>query len=218
MGAYLDSLVSARRQRLARMNANPARGQPEHDGLVGDPKSAARGSPLDEALAAGDDIASILAQLKVLERRLAVLVDALPEDDGHDHELVPTGPDDPPRPRVSDIKRAICREHGLTILDLEGASHFPAIVRARQIAMYLARKLSAKSFPEIGRFFGRRDHTTALHAYNKIKRLRSTDANLDRDLVALEARILAMAAPEHAPMAGTSAPPTSDCQHPATDE
>ena len=218
MGAYLDSLVSARRQRLARMNANPARGQPGHDTLVDDPKSAARGSPLDEALAAGDDIASILAQLKVLERRLAVLVDALPEDDGHDHELVPTGPGDPPRPRVSDIKRAICREHGLTILDLEGASHFPAIVRARQIAMYLARKLSAKSFPEVGRFFGGRDHTTAMHAYNKIKRLRSVDASLDRNVAALEVRILAISAPERAAIATASAMPAGDCGHPATDE
>jgi chromosomal replication initiator protein len=109
---------------------------------------------------------------------------------------------------VSDVKRVICRERGLTVLDLEGQSRFPAVVRARQVGMYLARQLSAKSFTDIGRFFGDRDHTTALHAYNKIKRLRSEDADLDRELAQLESRIGA---------ASAASRPQRDAPHAAKD-
>jgi Bacterial dnaA protein helix-turn-helix len=193
MGAYFDSLVAARRERLARMNADRPAGHEPSDAVapVFASEFASGPSALAEALAASADVTNILACLKVLERRLAVLVEALPALDHDDADCRPAHADDslPPRPRVSDVKRAICRERGLTVLDLEGPSRFPAVVRARQVAMYLARQLSAKSFTDIGRFFGGRDHTTALHAYNKIKRLRSQDADLDRELAQLESRI-----------------------------
>ena len=195
MGAYLDSLVAARRERLARMNADrPADPEPsDATALVSESEFANAPSALAEALAASHDVTNILACLKALERRLAALIDALPELE-HDDAGFRPDVDDSSRPRLSDVKRVICREHGLTVLDLEGQSRFPAIVRARQVAMYLARQLGAKSFTDIGRFFGDRDHTTALHAYNKIKRLRSEDADLDRNLLELEGRILAASA------------------------
>ena len=197
MGAYFDSLVAARRQRLTRMHAD-APGECEQAELRCDiavneciADAAEPQSALAEAFAATEDIASIIEQLKVLGRRLGALVQMLPEPEAQGEPVAGARRNDPtlPRPRVSEIKYAVCRAHGLTVLDLEGQSRFPAIVRARQIAMYLARQVAAKNFPDIGRFFGDRNHSTALHAYNKIKRLRATDPELDRKLASLEARI-----------------------------
>lgn len=63
------------------------------------------------------------------------------------------------------------------------------IVRVRQIAMYLARKITGKGYILIGRGFRRRDHTTVLHACRKIGYLRGVDDQLDADLTELMARL-----------------------------
>jgi len=212
MGAYFDSLVAARRERLARMNADrvPHHGPSDTVASVAESEFASGPSALAEALAASADVTNILGCLKVLERRLAALVDALPGLEHDDPDFWSAHAEDswPPRPRVSDVKRAVCREHGLTVLDLEGQSRLAKVVRARQVAMYLTRQLSAKSFTDVGRFFGGRDHSTALHAYNKIKRLRSEDADLDREIAGLENRIGA---------ASAAARPERDAPHAAKD-
>ena len=57
-----------------------------------------------------------------------------------------------------------------------------AVARPRQIAMYLAKRLTPRSLPEIGRRFGGRDHTTVIHAVKQIERLRGEDADLDADV------------------------------------
>ena len=61
-----------------------------------------------------------------------------------------------------------------------------AIVRPRQIAMYLAREMTRKSLPEIGELFGGRDHSTVLHAANKIAAERQQQSELNQQLHVLE--------------------------------
>ena len=185
MGSYLDSLAAAHRRRLARMKdvaPTPERGAVKAGRATPTPGSAPR-----------DDMANIVARLGVVEARLATLVHSLPLREAKASRPAPPRPQDLPqaRPLVADVKCAVCRDYGVRLLDLEGLSRFPAIVRARQIAMYLSRQFTLDSYPEIARQFGDREHTTALHAYNKIKRLRATDAELDRRLAALETRIRA---------------------------
>jgi chromosomal replication initiator protein len=67
------------------------------------------------------------------------------------------------------IQRCVAEEFSLTLQDLKASRRHKNIVLPRQIAMYLSRNLTDLSLPEIGGFFGGKDHTTVLHAYNKIK-------------------------------------------------
>lgn len=66
------------------------------------------------------------------------------------------------------IKKKVCRKFGLKIADMESSKRTREIAYPRQIAMYLCRELTDLSYPQIGKFFGKRDHTTVLHAYEKI--------------------------------------------------
>jgi chromosomal replication initiator protein len=56
------------------------------------------------------------------------------------------------------------------------------VARPRQVAMYLAKQLTARSLPEIGRKFGGRDHTTVMHAVRKIEELSTEDASFAQDV------------------------------------
>ena len=80
------------------------------------------------------------------------------------------------------IQRQVGEFYHLTPQDLKGAKRDRTIVLARQTAMYLCRELTNFSFPEIGGFFGGKDHTTVLHAYNKIKGCVTTDTKIRFDL------------------------------------
>lgn len=80
------------------------------------------------------------------------------------------------------IQKQVSDFYRLTPQDLKGHKRDKHIVLARQIAMYLCRELTSFSFPEIGGFFGGKDHTTVLHSYNKIKRLVTQDTKLRLDL------------------------------------
>ena len=61
-----------------------------------------------------------------------------------------------------------------------------AVARPRQVAMYLAKQLTARSLPEIGRKFGGRDHTTVIHAVRRIEQLRESDNALNEDVEKLQ--------------------------------
>ena len=67
------------------------------------------------------------------------------------------------------IQRCVSEEFGVTLQELKTRRRNKTIVLPRQIAMYLSRELTELSLPEIGTFFGGKDHTTVLHSYNKIK-------------------------------------------------
>lgn len=74
---------------------------------------------------------------------------------------------EPPVPFVHEIQQAVCKHYGLTKLDLVSQVRSRRIARPRQVGMYLARKMTARSLPEIGRLFGDRDHSTVIHACRK---------------------------------------------------
>jgi chromosomal replication initiator protein len=65
---------------------------------------------------------------------------------------------------------------------MQSARRARAVARPRQVAMYLAKQLTSRSLPEIGRKFGGRDHTTVMHAVRKVEELRSTDSSFSEDV------------------------------------
>ncbi len=76
------------------------------------------------------------------------------------------------RPRIITlevIKRVICKHFRISHIQLTGPSRTREYARARQIGMWLARELTARSLPQIGKAFGGRDHTTVLHALNRVE-------------------------------------------------
>jgi len=70
---------------------------------------------------------------------------------------------------VDFIQHCVAEAFGVSLQDLKAKRRNKNVVLPRQIAMYLSRELTELSFPEIGEFFGGKDHTTVLHSYNKIK-------------------------------------------------
>ncbi|MCB8829719.1 chromosomal replication initiator protein DnaA, partial [Escherichia coli] len=73
------------------------------------------------------------------------------------------------RIRIEEIQRIVARHYNVSKQDLLSNRRTRTIVKPRQIAMYLAKMLTPRSLPEIGRRFGGRDHTTVLHAVRKIE-------------------------------------------------
>lgn len=76
---------------------------------------------------------------------------------------------EPRRIKIEDILRIISRHYGVSKSDLLSQRRHRSVVWPRQIGMYLAKQLTQRSLPEIGRRFGNRDHTTVLHAIRKIE-------------------------------------------------
>jgi chromosomal replication initiator protein len=93
------------------------------------------------------------------------------------------------RVTVDDIQKAAAEHFGLKQADLISERRNRAIARPRQAAMWLAKQLTTRSLPDIGRRFGGRDHTTVLHAVRRIDELRAGDAQLARDLEALTRKL-----------------------------
>lgn len=93
------------------------------------------------------------------------------------------------RIRVEDILRIVGRHFNVTRADLLSPRRARAVVRPRQIGMYLAKKLTSRSLPEIGRRFGNRDHSTVLHAVRKVEELMAADEKLARE-VSLLSRLI----------------------------
>lgn len=79
---------------------------------------------------------------------------------------------------VIDIQKAVGAEFNVKLEDFKAKKRTKSIAFPRQIAMYLARELTDLSLPKIGEEFGGRDHTTVIHAYDKISKLLETDSDL----------------------------------------
>lgn len=90
------------------------------------------------------------------------------------------------RVRIEDIQRIVARHYNVSRQELVSNRRTRVIVKPRQIAMYLSKTLTPRSFPEIGRRFGGRDHTTVLHAVRKIEELISADAKLSHEIELLK--------------------------------
>jgi chromosomal replication initiator protein len=92
--------------------------------------------------------------------------------------------------RLSDILEAVCAHSGIRLQDLLGRRRTRSISQARQIAMYLARRLTPLSLEEIGMHFGGRDHSTVLHAHRAIELSRGNDRDLAAALTQLSNKLL----------------------------
>jgi chromosomal replication initiator protein len=90
------------------------------------------------------------------------------------------------RVRIEDIQRIVARHYNVSRQELVSNRRTRVIVKPRQIAMYLAKTLTPRSFPEIGRRFGGRDHTTVLHAVRKIEDLIGEDNKLGHEIELLK--------------------------------
>ena len=89
---------------------------------------------------------------------------------------------EPKRVRIEDIQRVVARHYNVSKTELLSNRRTRTIVKPRQIAMYLAKVMTPRSLPEIGRRFGGRDHTTVLHAVRKIEDLSGNDNTLAQEL------------------------------------
>jgi chromosomal replication initiator protein len=90
---------------------------------------------------------------------------------------------------VEDIQRAVCHHFHLRSIDLTSKDRHKSIAFARHVAMYLCKQRLKVSFPEIGRAFGNRDHTTVMSAVRKIESQRDTDPHVRAHIEALERKL-----------------------------
>jgi len=88
--------------------------------------------------------------------------------------------------RIEDIQRTVSRHYNVSRTDMLSNRRTRQIVKPRQIAMYLAKIMTPRSLPEIGRRFGGRDHTTVLHAVRKVEGLITEDGQLAKELELLK--------------------------------
>lgn len=91
---------------------------------------------------------------------------------------------------LDDIQEAVSARFHVKISDLKSRRRSKTLVHPRQIAMYLCRELTDASFPEIGRHFGGKDHTTIIHACKQIAKAREADSALNATLESLKEQIL----------------------------
>lgn len=86
------------------------------------------------------------------------------------------------RTTIEEIQKRVAEHFNIRMSDMHSARRARAVARPRQVAMYLAKQLTSRSLPEIGRKFGGRDHTTVMHAVRKIDELREGDTSLAEDI------------------------------------
>jgi chromosomal replication initiator protein len=98
-------------------------------------------------------------------------------------------PQEPKRVKIEDIQRVVARQYNVSRSDLLSSRRTANVVRPRQVAMYLAKTLTLRSLPEIGRRFGGRDHTTVLHAVRKIEGLVGSDMALAEEIEILKRQL-----------------------------
>jgi len=137
-------------------------------------------------------------EIKALALPAPVAIDApapvAPPDPGPFIPPLPVTPamlrKETPYPSVDLIKRVVSHHYQIALVDLVSARRTKEIVEPRQVAMWLARSMTPSSLPVIGRKFGNRDHTTVLHAFNKIEHRRLSNPEFSDLLDALQATIM----------------------------
>ncbi len=93
---------------------------------------------------------------------------------------------EPKRVKIEDIQKLVASRYNVSRSDILSERRTAAVVRPRQIAMYLSKVLTLRSLPEIGRRFGGRDHTTVLHAVRKIEKAIGEDNTLSDEVELLK--------------------------------
>lgn len=104
-------------------------------------------------------------------------------------ELLLVGSRRPDPTSVADIQRAVCVHFRLSNAELLSKDRHKSVAFARQVAMYLCRQRLKCSFPELGRAFGNRDHTTVISAVRRVEALRQTDPKVAAHLEAIEHKL-----------------------------
>lgn len=90
---------------------------------------------------------------------------------------------------VDDIQKACAAHYHIEPSEMRSKRRARAVARPRQVAMYLAKKMTPRSLPEIGRIFGGRDHSTVIHAVRTIEQLRQTNPEIDSDIRVLQRKL-----------------------------
>ena len=119
--------------------------------------------------------ASILGRRIDLEFARSVLASALPA------RAAPVS--------VEDVVRAVCHHFNLRSSDLLGKDRHRSVAQARHVAIYLCRQRLKCSYPELGRHFGHRDHTSVMHAVKKVAAMQATDPDLRGHIDAIERKL-----------------------------
>jgi chromosomal replication initiator protein len=83
---------------------------------------------------------------------------------------------------IEDIQKRVAEHYNIRLTDMSSARRARSVARPRQVAMYLAKHLTQRSLPEIGRRFGNRDHTTVMHAVSRVAELMAEDAAFAEDV------------------------------------
>jgi chromosomal replication initiator protein len=86
------------------------------------------------------------------------------------------------RVTIEEIQKKVAEYFKIRVTDMSSARRARAVARPRQVAMYLAKQITQRSLPEIGRRFGNRDHTTVMHACSRVSELMGRDAALAEDV------------------------------------
>ena len=87
---------------------------------------------------------------------------------------------------IEEIQKKVAEHFNIRLTDMHSPRRSRSVARPRQIAMYLAKSITSRSLPEIGRKFGGRDHTTVMHAVKKIEELKQEDNNFSEDIELLK--------------------------------
>ena len=90
------------------------------------------------------------------------------------------------RVTIEEIQKRVAEHFNIRLADMHSARRSRSVARPRQVAMYLAKQLTSRSLPEIGRKFGGRDHTTVMHAVKKVDELRDIDSSFAEDVELLK--------------------------------
>ncbi len=83
---------------------------------------------------------------------------------------------------IEEIQKRVAEHFNIKLAEMSSARRSRQVARPRQIAMYLAKQLTSRSLPEIGRKFGGRDHTTVMHAVKKVEELKGADQSFSEDV------------------------------------
>ena len=86
------------------------------------------------------------------------------------------------RVTIEEIQKKVAEHYSIRLTDMSSARRARAVARPRQVAMYLAKQLTSRSLPEIGRKFGNRDHTTVMHAVSRVSELMERDGAFAEDV------------------------------------
>lgn len=90
---------------------------------------------------------------------------------------------------IENIQTEVGKFYNVSVNEMKGSRRVQNIVLARQVAMYLAREMTDNSLPRIGREFGGKDHTTVMHAYEKIKGMIEIDDNLRLEIQTIKKKL-----------------------------